>query len=406
MKKPYYGWVVLAALTVLYFASNGYGYLSIPVFYPKLTEFFHAEKGTVPQAASIITLILAFISPVIGWLLDRYNVRVILTAGILGMIATFFYFTKIQTFTDLKIFNTAYSLALCFGGIVTSIFILNKWFDKNRGIALGIFLNSSSLGAAFFNKYIGNSLTNLAWQEVATKCFYITTALLLIPLFFIKVKPSEQERLESGEFLTLQNKTQSKDITLNEALKTKFFWLFLIVSAGLWFCIFGIIAHKDTFLKDLNLTSAQAGSFGGLFFLSGVIGKLTFGFLSDKFNKQRVMIGSIACILAGSILLKLSLQSPELLPVTAIIYGIGYSGTFTMIQLLIAEAFMGKSYGTILGIFIMADTLAGSAGIYILGSLRKSSGDYGSAFLMMMLICVLAMGATFFVKNEKIKIEI
>ena len=112
MKKFYYGWIVLAALTLIYFASNGYGYLSIPVFYPKLTEFFQVQKGEVPQAAFIMSLILAFLAPIIGVILDKFNPKILFIFGVFLIISMQFYFTKIVQFQDLKIFNIGYAVAL------------------------------------------------------------------------------------------------------------------------------------------------------------------------------------------------------------------------------------------------------------------------------------------------------
>jgi nitrate/nitrite transporter NarK len=72
------------------------------------------------------------------------------------------------------------------------------------------------------------------------------------------------------------------------------------------------------------------------------------------------------------------------------VYGIAFSGAFTMIQVVVAELYSGSSYGKILGIFTMIDTLAGSMGIIVLGSMRKNSGSYLGAFDTMILLCGFA----------------
>ena len=86
----------------------------------------------------------------------------------------------------------------------------------------------------------------------------------------------------------------------------------------------------------------------------------------------------------------------------AIVYGFGYSGAFTMIQVLIADFYMGKNYGAILGIFTMVDTLAGSAGIILVGMNRRFSGTYLHAFDTMMILCAVTLLATFFIKRPAI----
>ena len=324
MKNFYYGWVILLALALMYVASNGYGYLSIPSFYPSLNTLFELPKGTVPQAASVMTLLIAFLSPFIGLLLDKYNPRIIMTCGVIGLVAMQFYFTQITSFGQLQIFYAGYAVALCLGGIIPSMYMINRWFDKQRGIAVGLFLNASSLGAAFFNPYIGGQLKQgLPWQEVSTHAFYITIVLFLIPLLLLKEKPSDQVLANSGQFSLARQTDMTAGVSLKEAIGTPSFWLLIVVTGGLWFCINGIIFHKDTMLNDMKLDPKQAGFFGLIFFLCGMVGKLTFGFLSDRYNKVYIMVASIACILIGAILFKISLDLPALLPFVAFVFGIG-----------------------------------------------------------------------------------
>ncbi len=386
-------WIVLLCLTLIYFASNGYGYLSIPFFYPELTKFFKVANGVVPQAAGIMTLIIAFLSPLVGLILDKYNPKYILIVGVVLLTALQFYFTKIQNLEQLRIFYAGYAIALSLGGFITSTFIINNWFDKYRGIALGIFLNASSLGAAILNPYIGNQLKNHTWQEVSTNIFWITAVLMIIPVLFVRTNYAKDSN----------SKQKNEGITLKDAIKTSSFWLLLFVTAGLWFCINGMLFHKDTFLTDLKLDSQARGQFGLTFFVSGIGGKLVFGFLSDEFDKRNIMLLSIANLLVGSILLRYSIDNPTILPIIAIVFGIGYSGAFTMIQLMIAHYFMGKAYGAILGIFLMADTLAGTAGIILLGASRKTYGSYEASFLLMISICILAFLAMYISKKPKPK---
>jgi MFS-type transporter involved in bile tolerance (Atg22 family) len=75
----------------------------------------------------------------------------------------------------------------------------------------------------------------------------------------------------------------------------------------------------------------------------------------------------------------------------AVIYGIGYSGTFTMIQIVLAAYYEGPIYGRLLGFFTMVDTLAGSMGIYWLGYLRTASGSYTFGIKVMVVLCVVSM---------------
>ena len=393
MKNQNYQWVVLTALFFIYLASNGFGFNTLPLWYPSLTTEFNLAKGQISEAPSLMLILVAFLSPLFGYMLDKWNPKTMMLIGGIGLSGLLLSFSKITSFTELKIFYLLYAVFLCFGGIITSMFLINKWFDKNRGLAVGIFLNASSLGAVLFNKWAGGLIAEKGWREAEMTMAFVMCVLLIAPWFLIKNRP-KNETFGTGVISNL-----NQDVTLKEAAKTPSFYLLLLITGTLWYCINGLLFNKDTYLNDLQKTVAERGDFASLFFLCGLIGKLFFGFMSDKFSKKGIMIISIANLLLGSWLLKNSLSNPDMVKWVAIVYGFGYSGAFTMIQVLIADFYMGKNYGAILGIFTMVDTLAGSAGIILVGKNRQFSGTYLHAFDTMFILCAVTLLATFLIKK-------
>ncbi len=392
MKNQNYAWVILFALFFIYLASNGFGFNTLPLWYPSLTAEFNLAKGQISEAPSLMLILVAFLSPFFGYMLDKWNPKTMMLIGGIGLSVCFLGFSKISSFAELKIFYATYAIFLCFGGILTSMYLINKWFDKNRGIAVGIFLNASSLGAVIFNKWSGGMIAEKGWRGAESMMAVVMIILLIVPWFLIKNK---------SKIVTSDIVASNKDIgiTLKTALKSPSFYVLLFITGTLWYCINGLLFNKDTYLNDLHKTVEERGSFASLFFLCGLIGKVFFGFLSDKFSKKWIMIISIGNLLLGSWLLKNSLQNPDLIKWVAIVYGFGYSGAFTMIQVLIADFYMGKNYGIILGIFTMVDTLAGSAGIILVGKNRQFTGTYLHAFDTMFILCAIALFATFLIKK-------
>lgn len=398
MKNLPCSWVILFALFFVYLASNGFGFNTLPLWYPSLTSEFNLAKGQISEAPSLMLILVAFLSPLFGYMLDKWNPKTMMLIGGIGLSGLLLGFSKITSFGELKIFYLLYAVFLCFGGIITSMFLINKWFDKNRGLAVGIFLNASSLGAVLFNKWAGVLIAEKGWRDAEMTMAFVMCVLLIAPWFFIKNRP--KDKTERGGKGFVHNINQ--DVTLKEAAKTPSFYLLLLITGTLWYCINGLLFNKDTYLNDLQKTVAERGDFASLFFLCGLIGKLSFGFMSDKFSKKGIMIVSIANLLLGSWLLKNSLFNQDLVKWVAIVYGFGYSGAFTMIQVLIADFYMGKNYGAILGIFTMIDTLAGSAGIILVGKNRQFSGTYLHAFDTMVILCAVTLLAAFLIKKPSI----
>jgi MFS transporter, OFA family, oxalate/formate antiporter len=400
MKHQKYQWVVLIALFFIYLASNGFGFNTLPLWYPHLTTEFGLAKGQIQIAPTIMLVLVAILSPLFGFLLDRWNPKTMMLIGGIGLSVLFLGFSKISSFGELKIFYGLYAVFLCFGGILTSMYLINKWFDKNRGLAVGIFLNASSLGAAIFNGWGGGLIKEKGWREAEWTMALVMVFLLIAPWVLIKNKLYEMP-LKNGKYDPVM--VSYKGSQFKQILRTPTFYLLLFITGTLWYCINGLLFNKDTFLSDLKYSTVERGQFASLFFMCGLVGKIFFGFLSDKFHKKGIMIFSIANLLLGSWLLKSSFAHPELIKWVAIVYGFGYSGAFTMIQVLIADFYMGEYYGTILGIFTMVDTLAGSAGIILIGKNRQTTGTYLHAFDIMFILCIIALTITFLIKKPALE---
>lgn len=397
MKNFSYGWVVLTGLLFMYAASNGIALNTIPLFFPEIIKEFSIDQADVQRGPALLFLLIALLSPLMGYLLDRFNARLLITVGAIGLVLDILFFSRVASYQQFLIFYVAYSFFLTLCGIISSMYLVTHWFQRHRGKAVGILLLGSSLGGAVFPPLAGKWIKTMGWHAAAGQLGIIAAVFLIVPLFFIRNKKRPEF---TASFSSL--KTQMfGDITLKQAASTPTFYFLLVGTSVLWFCINGIINNNALYLSDLGLDSKQAGAIIGLFFTCSVAGKLIFGFLSDYFSKKNIMLLAIANLFAGAVLLKMTVQDPSLLKAYAICFGIGFSGAFTMIQLLVAELYQGKNYGTILGVVTMVDTLAGSAGALVLGILRKTSGSYLSSFTLMIALCIIAFIATTFVRPKR-----
>jgi nitrate/nitrite transporter NarK len=94
-------------------------------------------------------------------------------------------------------------------------------------------------------------------------------------------------------------------------------------------------------------------------------------------------------MLAGAVVL--------LLPQEAVLwggltlFGLGWGGLYTLLQLLAADYFGPPHLGKILGAITVLDTFGGGLGPAVIGSLRESSGGYDSAFLMVAGLIAIAL---------------
>jgi MFS family permease len=125
-------------------------------------------------------------------------------------------------------------------------------------------------------------------------------------------------------------------------------------------------------------------------FWFAIIGKLLIGYLSDHFDKIVIMFIVVIALVIGLSILRFSSADHMLrLYCYAAVFGIGYSGTFTMIQLVIAEFYYGHSYGKILGILTMVDVGSGGIAITVIARMQEAYKSYLPVIQMLIALCCI-----------------
>ena len=342
----------------------------------------------------------AVTSPPAGILFDRFPVQRIMLIGVVGMILSLLCFSLISELWQLVAVYLVFGLSLSLCGLTASMVILTKWFDGKRGRATGLLLMSSSLGGAAFPLILGAGIESLGWRDAIVIVSIVAAAMTLPSLFFL-ISNGPLIGKASSPLLSTPTIREPKGPTFREAIQAPTFYLVAVATGSMWFAIVALIQHQSLHLvKDVGIESHLLPKVFSTFFACSVLGKLTFGWLSDHLNKELSMIGSISLFAAGLIILN-GLQSDDLglLFVYAVIAGIGFSGAFTTIQLLIAEHFSGRSYGKILASIVMIDSLAGGVGTRIIATMRDSSENYTSGWHLLLVLCGLSILCTFMIKK-------
>ncbi len=404
MQKSFYGWVIITALFLMYMASNGIALNTFNLYSTSFAKDFNIPIEKAIQLSGIMYLFLALPLPFVGRLLERYSPKKLIVIGALGTIVSFAVFATARSYNAMLVFVILFPLFLSVTGLLTSMYIINNWFVKYRGIATGILLMGSSVGPALFAPVIGKWIKLYGWQTAALYEAIICSCLVLIPALLIADHPAQKNQYADGiEGTTGRQPVVDKAASARQfasVLRSGRFYMVAIVTAVLWFCIGGFIQNQRSYQADLHMDVQQSGLVQGLFFFCGLLGKLLFGWLSDKFDVRRIMLLSVANMALGAVLLRLSLDNSAFVMPAAILFGLGYSGVFTMIQLYVITLYGGPAYGKILGLLSFIDTLALVAGVYVLSNMHKASQNYAAAFVLMAGLSLFSLLVTFVINRQ------
>ena len=404
MKQFFYGWWVLVGLFLMY-AGSSIGVSTFPTLNAQLREIHgwtHAEVSAPPSYLYFFISAIAFLS---GSLIDRFGPRFMIIVGSICNLASIVLYYFVDSTLMLTVVYFVFSIGITNTGVLSGMNIITRWFKKYKGMAAGILTTGSSLAGIIFPKLMNNMIAQYDLKTAILVLLGAGAVFIIIPLFLIKNNPNEIGQEIDG--VARQDSTNEKDnsvsavanISLKEAFGTVQFYMILFITGAMWLVINTLVQHLPFFLKDLKIGLTEAGTVQSIFFTCSLLGKFTFGWLSDKFGKKTIMILAGINMCLGCALMLLAISNATLLYVAVLVYGIGFSGTFTMVQLLVAEYYTGMHYGKILGIVITVDNLAGALGIQLLGSWRTADGNYHFGFLFMLILCIIATACTLLLKK-------
>ncbi len=409
MGKPvFYGWYVLGGLFTMYAVSNGIANFTLPLLYPSLMEEFGWNQAQITRPAAIKFLFASVYNLAVGFLLDRYSPRPLMAAGAIIMsvgLSSMILMDSLAFFTGAYLL-LAFGLSLC--GLIPCMVTVSRWFTVYRGRAVGILLMASSAGGAILPLVIRGQLADEAWRAALLTLSTIAIIGLLVPVLWpVRTRPADKGTTPDGLPVAEGAAPQSEPLgifggtPLATAARMPVFYLLLTATGILWFCITGVLQHQALYLgRDNGLDGGSLALVFSVFFWCSIIGKFAFGWLSDHFAKVNIMLLAVINLSVGLLILRfIEASDMKLVYVYAAVYGIGFSGAFTMIQLMIAELFSGPTYGRILGIYVAVDTISAGIGVAVLGEMRVAFDSYLPAINLMLGLVAVAFVCMLLVKR-------
>ena len=196
----------------------------------------------------------------------------------------------------------------------------------------------------------------------------------------------------------------AKGATLKMALATSTFWLiavsFLLGSFGET----GVTQSQVPYLEDIGFPAAIAATTLAVVGIWSSIGKLIFGWLCDRIPpKYARAIGLGALAAATGILINVRPTShPALLWIYASIKGFGAGSWLPPMSMLVSTTFGLASYGAIIGMIALAQSIGNGTGPLFAAYLHDIMGSYYWSFNIIIALLVLSIITIVAVRRPKL----
>ena len=407
-ERFYYAWIMLAALfiisTVLFGLQGSFG-----VFFIPLQEDFGWSRALTSGVYSLFQLLSGVMAILGGWTLDRYGPRVVFT--VMGVFAGLSLLLSSQISVPWHLFIT-YSVLLAIGiGPIwpTSMAATLGWFEKRRGLALGIISAAAGIGIIIMPPVAASLISGHGWQN-SFLILAIGVFVILIPCaLLLKRSPSGLADLTAGNKLEVtshnsleeQNYNEPGEYSLLQAAKTRNFWLMVSMLFFTGVCVFAVLVHVVPYAIDLGITSLRAASILSLIGGLVIVGAVVVGRASDNIGGKRALMICVL-LMAGAMLWLMVSSDLWMLYLFAAILGFSYGGFPPPFTALMGDSFGTRHIGLVMGVIEIGWAAGGAVGPALAGYLFDITGNYILAFFLVGVIAtLLAVVSTIFMKQPQ-----
>ena len=404
------------------FSIVGVALYGLPFFY----DFFVRDLGwTRAEVTSGNALSKLLVGPVFGfaagWIVDRFGPRRLMLAGIVMAGGALVGLGAVSTLGFFYVCYLLNALGYVCGGPLPNQVLLSRWFDENRGKAMGFAYLGIGIGGTLV-PLVATALTSAyGWRTALQILGGLMIAIALPMAWFVKDTPAfAADAATAGKPGTrhqasreapgtgheppheapgtgheaphpAQGTRHPAPVGLGTILRTPAFYLLVIGSMCSIAAVGGTVQNLKLFLTlDLGLAQMSVARVLSLVLFSSLIGRVLMGVLADRWPRKRVML-LIYAIVAASIPLLFIADRPWARPLFAVLFGIGLGGDYMIIPLMAADLFGVATLGRLLGIVLTADGVGEAAAPMLVARIRDASGSYAGGFSV--LIALAAIGA-------------
>ena len=380
------GWKTLLASAM----GNGSGlsgiaFYTFGVFIVPLVTAFGWTRGQVSIAASFMILGTAITAPIIGSIIDRLGAqRVALISMVLVALG---YFALTQSSGSIALFYASWLMIALVGGGTTPVVwtrAVNMWFDRGRGLALGLALAGSGVASIFAPVLTNSMIKAYGWQGAyaGLGLFILLVSIPVVALLF-----KEKTRDGVGTQASAHASDHLTGLSLDEARRTTAFWKI----AGGFFLVAAVIAaliiNLIPLLIDRGLAQGDAAQVAGVMGIAVLLGRVGVGFLLDLLSASAVARLLLAASAVGCLALSIEGTPTWVAVICVISLGLAAAAEVDLVAYLTSRCFGMKAYGKIYGWQLTAFYIGAAVGPFCAGL----AYDYFQGYLQVLYFAAASL---------------
>jgi len=345
--------------------------LTVAAYISPIEREFGWSRVQVSLAFTIVAYMIVLVSPLQGWLVDRYGPRRVVLSSIplFALSLAAIYFTPHNLF----VYYALWALVpVCGIGLWPLGYLqaVTPWFDRKLGFALGCANAGIGVGSTLLPLLvIGPLIAAYSWRHAV-----LALALLVLFVSWPLVAYCLREPSAVDVAARKQGAAgKSFGLSFGEAVREPTFLLLNIGFFLLGVTATSLVTQQVPLLRDAGWTAAETTRLQTTFGFGLLFARIAVGYVIDHVFAPRVLTavsigGALACVLYATF--------PNAGYISALLLGLLLGAEFDVLAFLIKRYYGNAAYGRVYGVVFGVFYLGSGLGIWGLPKIRELSAAH------------------------------
>jgi len=360
--------------------------VNVGVFMKPLGQSLHWSRGDIALSLSIGAISMAIANPFIGRLIDRFGVRPVLIASLVGYGAATASIPFLIQVAGLPGLYVGYAIIASVGAgsnVIAYVRVLSGWFsgplNGSRGFALGLSSAGVPLGSTISGPLGVLLIEHFGWRG-GYWGLALMPVLLGLPIAIFGIRMAAGDT--GGAPSTAETpRAAPSGHTILEAMAMRPFWLMIGVVLLMSSCLQGIGIHTAPLLSDRGLKPEGLALVLAINGILGIVGRVGAGYLFDRFFAPWVSVGIFGIAAAASFAL-VGIPGIAIAVAATMLVTLGSGAESDFVGYLVGRYFGLKAYGVIFGVIYGMFMVGIALGPYLFGLAFDHFGNYQIPFIL------------------------
>jgi OFA family oxalate/formate antiporter-like MFS transporter len=386
--------LVLGLIAMMSISSPQYGW----TFFTKpLQDSLGVSLSALQVTFTIVIVLQTFLSPLQGYLIDRFGARFLIATGCLlsglGWITAGFATSLIGLYLTYGLF-CGIGTGIVYVGVVG---LMVRWFPDRRGFATGVVAAGYGFGALLTNNAVYNMINESGHQHTLI-VFGIILGLVGAAAALALRLPTADDILPLPPPMSSAKSTAPK-----EMLQTKVFWLMFVMMTMMSTGGLMIISQFAAFSRDFGVTGVTVLGMAALplaLNIDRITNGLTrpfFGWVSDRIGRENTMALAFLMEAASVTLMVLFRDNTLVFVLLSGVVFFGWGEIFSLFPSTLTDTFGATHATTNYGLLYIAQGIGSILGGPLAALLREQTGSWLPVFAIIIamdtLTGILALAA-------------